>query len=60
MAAQRRTATELAPILGVSPSTASRRLKHANLSFDEVEAIAGWLGVTYERLIIPAELAYSA
>ena len=62
MAAKRKTTSDLAAILGVSRSTASRRLSgNITLDFQEVETIAHWLEVPYERLVTPpAPLAYAS
>lgn len=61
MAAKRKTSKELAVTLGISQSSASRRMSGQSvLALDEVEVIADWLGVSVLRIIAPqAPLAHA-
>ena len=61
MAARHKTSADLAQALGVSQSTASRLLTSKRpISFDDAQVIADWLGVPYERITTPQQLAYTA
>lgn len=54
MAAQRKTSKDLAVTLGISQSSASRRMNgQAILELNEVETIAAWLNVSVMRIIAP-------
>lgn len=58
MARQRRTATELAPVIGVSAHTAGRRLNGAaGFNVFELFLAAAWLGTTADVLIARAYTA---
>lgn len=61
MGARRLNATDLANVIGVSTSTAKRRLNgDADLSVNELEEIAAWLEVPVGRIIAPtADATYS-
>jgi transcriptional regulator with XRE-family HTH domain len=61
MAAQRKTAIDLASVIGVSPATAARCVAGARpLDINQLEATAQWLEVSIDRIISPAQgLAYS-
>lgn len=54
MGAQKRSAVDLAKLLNVSRDTAARRINgESDLSLNELETIAGWLGVNACRIIAP-------
>ena len=56
MARQRKTGIELASLLDLSQQSASRRVNgETDIDLDELEVIAGWLGVD-----VPALLGMSA
>lgn len=56
MARQRKTGIELASLLNLSQQSASRRMNgETDIDLDELEVIAGWLGVN-----VPALLGMSA
>lgn len=61
MGARRLNATDLASVIGVSTSTAKRRMSgETDLPLNELEAIAAWLGVSVGRIIAPpADASYS-
>lgn len=55
MAARKLNSVDLAPVLGISTTTAARRVNgETDLSINEVEAIAAWLDVPIARIIAPA------
>lgn len=55
MAARRLTSKELAEVLGISQSSASRRMGgDGSFTLDEVELTAEWLGVPITDIIVPA------
>jgi transcriptional regulator with XRE-family HTH domain len=55
MGAQKLNTVDLARLLNVSRDTASRRINgESDLSLNELEAIAAWLGVSASRIIAPA------
>lgn len=55
MGAQKRNTVDLAKLLNVSRDTAARRINgESDLSLNELEAIAAWLGVSACRIIAPA------
>lgn len=55
MAARKYNAVDLAPVLGISTTTATRRVNgDTDISVNEVEAIAAWLDVPITRIIAPA------
>lgn len=55
MAARKLNTLDLAQLLKVSRDTAARRLNgDVDISINELETIADWLGVTPERIIAPA------
>lgn len=60
LAKQRRTATELAAVLGITPQTVGRRLS-GETPFDVIELVsaAEWLGVD-PRQFIPSQSAGAA
>ena len=54
MSRKRKTSNELATILHLSQSSASRRMTgDVSLSLDEISAIADWLDLPIERLLMP-------
>lgn len=61
MGARRLGAADLASVIDVSASTAKRRMAgESDLTLNELEAIAKWLGVTVARIIAPpADAGYS-
>ena len=55
MGAQKLNTVDLAKLLNVSRDTAARRINgESDLSLNELEAIAAWLGVSASRIIAPA------
>jgi transcriptional regulator with XRE-family HTH domain len=61
LARQRKTASELASVLGITQHTAGRRL-NGGTPFNLVElfSVASWLGLTVEEIARRAEHAASA
>lgn len=56
MGARKLGPADLAPILGLSPSTAARRFNgEITLNINELEAVASWLDVPITRIIAPAD-----
>lgn len=54
MAARRKTSADLAEVLGISQSSASRRMHGDGLfTLDQLEETADWLGVPLTDIIIP-------
>ncbi len=54
MGARKVNAADLAPLLGVSRDTAARRINgDVDISLNELETIADWLGVSACRIIAP-------
>jgi transcriptional regulator with XRE-family HTH domain len=55
MAARRRTSAELAEVLGMSQSAASRKLNGESRPFnlDQIQAVADWLDVPITDIITP-------
>jgi transcriptional regulator with XRE-family HTH domain len=54
MAAQRRTTTELADVLGISPSSARRRMTgDGTFTLNQLQTAAEWLGVRITDIITP-------
>lgn len=55
MGARKLNTVDLAQLLNVSRDTAARRINgEVDLGLNELEAIAGWLGVPVVRIIAPA------
>lgn len=57
MAARRKTSADLAAVLGISVQTLNRRLQGdpaSSFDLDEIDVIAGWLGVPIAHIIDPA------
>jgi antitoxin component HigA of HigAB toxin-antitoxin module len=55
MGARKLTAADLAPKLGVSRDTAARRINgDVDITVNELETIAEWLGVPAVRILAPA------
>lgn len=55
MAARKKRSAELAQLLNITPYTANRRVQGdgAPFDFNDVEAIAGWLGVPVAHIVDP-------
>lgn len=61
LARQRKTATELAVVLGITPHTAGRRLNGGTpFNIIELFSVGTWLGLTVAELARRAELATQA
>ena len=52
-----RTARKVAQAIGVTPSTFSRAMSHANVDAGAVFAIAGWLGREARGFYLPPEIS---
>ena len=56
MARQRKTAADLAPVLGITQHTAGKRLNgQSSFTYSELAAAAQWLGLTVSVLAARAE-----
>jgi transcriptional regulator with XRE-family HTH domain len=61
MAARKMRSADLAQLLNITPYTANRRVQGEGTPFDfnDVEAIAGWLGVPVAYIVDPGAHQYT-
>ena len=50
---------DIAPVIGATPSTVSRRLKYGNWSATEIKRLSLFLGVPLDVFYLPSEVAFA-